>query len=272
VHYDGEKWEDYDYFEAQLRGMFGLNENDIWAVGNNLVFPNKDALIAHYNGSVWRTVLVDVGTPLLTAVWASSANNVFAVGFEGTIMHYNGSNWAKMESGTGRNLFDVWGISSNDVYACGGLTGAAGDTSKPILLHYDGNKWSSLLDTVSNPNKEIRTVWGSSPDNIYFRGSYQQIGLYQGNITAGWNFISVPDDNTAIRKIRGSSSYNIFLVGAFGIIVHYNGHSWQRYEELLDKPAGPTFKDLIVIENTVYIVGKEFKSYKAIVYKGTMKN
>jgi hypothetical protein len=268
VHYNGEIWEDYDYFEADLNGMFGLNSNDIWAVGSNLIIPNRDALIAHYNGTVWETTYIDTSITILTAVWASASNNVFAVGLEGTILHFNGSAWTKMETSSKRNLFDVWGFGSSDVYASGGFSGEVGDTSKPILLHYDGNTWSSLLDTVAYYHKHISTLWGSSSNNVYFQGVYEKTGLFNGNYIDGWNFVPIPDDNTAINKMRGSSSYNVFLVGSFGIVVHYNGRSWHRYDELLAKPGGAYLQDLIVFDTTVYIVGNERTTNKAIVYNG----
>ncbi len=140
-----------------------------------------------------------------------------------------------METSSYRNLFDVWGFSSSDVYASGGFSGEVGDTSKPILLHYDGNTWSSLLDTVAYYHKHISTLWGSSSNNVYFQGVYEKTGLFNGNYIDGWNFVPIPDDHTAINNMRGNSSYNVFLVGHFGIVVHYNGRSWKMYDELLVK-------------------------------------
>lgn len=269
IHYDGEKWEDYDYFEADLNGMFGLNENDIWAVGNNLIIPNRDALIAHYDGTEWKTVHIDYGTSILKAVWASAPDDVFAVGFDGTILHYNGKKWDKMKSGTDKHLFDVWGFASDDVYACGGMTSTLGYPFQPTLIHYDGLEWKTILDTTGYEWHEISTIWGSSSDNVYYDASF---GLFQGNLTNGWNYVPIPDDNTAINKIRGSASFNIFEVGHFGLVLHYNGRTWRRYNELLNKPGGPLLSDVIVFENSVFIVGLEHNVNKAIVYRGTIKN
>ncbi len=272
VHYDGEKWEDYDYFKAEFYGMFGLDSNNIWAVGNNLG-PYDEALIAHYNGKEWKTVYVDINLPSLGAVWASAPDDVFAVGAYGTIIHFNGFNWKVMDSGTRKHLYDIWGFASDDVYICGGSTAAVGDTSKPILLHYNGSTWSSLLDTNSYPHNYIGTVWGNSSDNIYFEGSYNKgYGLYQGNINEGWNFVLIPDDNNGMNKIRGNSKNNIFIVGAFGITVHYNGINWQMYPELLREPGGPNLWDVMVFDNSVFIVGSEYNILKGIVYKGTITN
>jgi hypothetical protein len=40
----------------------------------------------------------------LSAVWGSSATDVFAVGDAGTIFHYDGSTWSPMASGTSQDF------------------------------------------------------------------------------------------------------------------------------------------------------------------------
>ena len=272
IHYNGEKWVDFTYFEAELRSIHGISSNDIWAVGNNLIIPNRNALIAHYNGVEWKSIYTNIDLPSLKAIWASSANSVFAVGSKGTILHFDGRNWEIMQSNTDKTLYDVWGFGSDDVYACGGDNPLFSEASKPLLLHHDGKTWSSLLDTINNPNKVIETVWGSSPENIYFQGYYIENGLYQGSLSKSWSFVQIPDDNNDINKIRGNSTYNIFVVGAYGIVVHYNGQSWQMYSELLKEPGGPTLSDVLVFDNDVFIVGTEHNIMKGIIYRGKIKN
>jgi len=256
IHYDGEKWEEYDYYEAELRGIFGLNENDIWAVGNNLSIPARDALIAHYNGKEWKTIYEKIGMPSLRNVWASGPNDAFAIGSEGTILHYNGNSWSQMESGTKYHLKDIWGFASDDVYACGGNINNAVYRDKPILLHYDGTSWESLLDTTKEENDHIVSNWGTSSNNLYFSSVS---GFYQGSANNGWTSSIIPDDNTAKRKLRGSSEYNIFITGAFGLVLHYNGKTWYRYDEIFSKsyPYGPTLTGIMAFQNSVFLVGYE---------------
>ena len=268
VHWNGNQWEDYDYFEADLNGMFGLDSNNIWAVGETLHGQIGEALIAHYDGSTWKTVHVDYENPYLMGVWASAPDDVFAVGDRGTILHYDGNAWTKMDSLTDKQLRDVWGFAHNDVYACGAMP-PPGEPWEPILLHYDGQRWKKIIDTTNLDEHAIYTVWGSSADNVYFNAA--SWGFYHGNVVDGWIKEYIPDDHTHIRKIRGSSDYNIFQVGDYGIVLHYNGHSWHRYDELLRKPGGPILSDVVVFENSVFIVGWDFIN-KGIVYRGTIQN
>ena len=183
VHWNGNQWEDYDYFEADLNGMFGLDSNNIWAVGATLHGQIGEALIARYDGSMWRTVHIDYESPYLMAVWASAPDDVFAVGDRGTILHYDGNAWTKMDSLTDKQLRDVWGFAHNDVYACGAMP-PPGEPWEPILLHYDGQRWKKIIDTTNLDEHAIYTVWGSSADNVYFNAA--SWGFYHGNVVDGW--------------------------------------------------------------------------------------
>ena len=172
-----------------------------------------------------------------------------------------------MESGTKYHFRDVWGFASDDVYACGGNIG---DAVKPILLHYDGTSWESVLDTTKEERDYLESIWGTSSNNLYFSSLS---GFYQGSAKNGWTSSVIPDDHTAIRKIRGSSEYNIFIIGAFGLILHYNGNFWHRYEEIFSKHGNSPFLwGLWVFENSVFIAGHDHNINKAIVYRGIIKN
>jgi hypothetical protein len=68
--------------------------------------------ILHYNGTGWSSVASGT-TQGLTSVWATSASDVWAVGFLGTILHYNGTSWSSVSSGTTQDLLGVWGTSAS---------------------------------------------------------------------------------------------------------------------------------------------------------------
>ena len=90
----------------------------------------------HDLGSGW-TETDRIGPCLigLTAVWGSSASDVFAVGGCGLIMHFDGEKWSAMDSGSESGLTAVWGRGAGDVYA----VGVAG-----TVLRYDGGAWSAM--------------------------------------------------------------------------------------------------------------------------------
>ena len=265
LHYDGKKWEAANYFKTDLKGIYGFSETDIWAVGSDPIYPFRDALIAHYDGNSWSTKEIIPDTEPLNKIWGTSSNDLFAVGSKGIILHYNGSKWTKMQSGKSYSLQDVWGFASDDVYAGGG----GNAESYAVLLHYDGSSWKAIVDSSSQTiGRHVPTVWGSSANNVYY---WSSLGFFNGSVKTGWNMQTIPDDNTFMRNMRGSSANNIFIIGDFGIILHYNGSTWHRYDEIYRKPGGDILSSVFTIDKTVFIVGQYFNTAKALIYKGALK-
>lgn len=70
-------------------------------------------------GSSWIPLALP-STTVLTAVWGSSANDVYVVGTSGTILHSSdGTTFTAEPSGVTFNLNGVGGSGPNDVYAVG---------------------------------------------------------------------------------------------------------------------------------------------------------
>jgi hypothetical protein len=65
-----------------LHGVFGSSGTDVYAVGTG---PG----IYHYDGNVWQPLAAPGQiTETLYAVWARSADEVYAVGENGVILRY----------------------------------------------------------------------------------------------------------------------------------------------------------------------------------------
>ena len=179
-----------------------------------------------YAAGTWTPTSV---TPSrLWSVWGSSPTNVFGVGqisatgpSSGTILSYDGSSWSTMSTSTANpshdNLYGVWGSSSADVFAVG---------QSGIVLHFDGNVWSSMTSTVTT----LTGVWGTSPTNVYAVGGN---GVYHYNGST-WSSVN---STASLQAIWGSSASDIFAVGTAGVIIHYNGSGWSAM-------TSPTTNDL----------------------------
>ena len=88
---------------------------------------------------------------------------------------------------TGENLNDIWGSSSNHVFAAG---------SGGTILQFDGHSWTR---TYSTTNRQLRAVWGSGPTDAwaggegymlrvrapYFRGAIREDEQERMSFTAG---------------------------------------------------------------------------------------
>ena len=73
-----------------------------------------------YDGIEWK----QMGGPTektLNAMWGSSGDNIFAVGYNGVIARYDGTKWTirEPEENSRHDLYGIWGVSSTEVYAVG---------------------------------------------------------------------------------------------------------------------------------------------------------
>jgi hypothetical protein len=88
------------------------------------------------NGNGWTMMTSNVTVELKT-VWASSATSAWAGGAAGTLVYYNGAQWQARASGTTRDIMQINGTASNNVFAMV-------DNYQTMLLHYDGTSWSPI--------------------------------------------------------------------------------------------------------------------------------
>jgi hypothetical protein len=207
-------------------------------------------------------------TPLnltLSAVWGESAQELFAVGVNGTILRFRGDglDWtdetANKDPPSGCNFNDVWGRSAISAWAVG-----AG-----CVYHFDGSVWKkeAVPDPV-NTGKQLSSytlngvvgspgggLWatGSSTDELVLKydekGSWlvQAAGLtYSGEDLAvigkqvvvvgnaqhvrmydgaGWGSKNL-DGMTALRAVFGTAADQILAVGPSGMILRFDGSSW----------------------------------------------
>jgi hypothetical protein len=144
-HYNGHRWSQVG---SNLDGGSALSATSVWAFGGTSVY--------HYNGHTWARKSVKrllprnngLNNPELTAIYAESAGNVYAVGngqAEGdggptVILHYNGRTWRKVAQGNfGFGTQPSQQISPD---GSGGLwlpmPGFGGQAS--YLVHYSGGK------------------------------------------------------------------------------------------------------------------------------------
>ncbi|HKO62411.1 MAG TPA: fibronectin type III domain-containing protein [Pyrinomonadaceae bacterium] len=179
LHWDGVSWSEVATpnnvlgVANQLFGIAAISTNDIWAVGS----AGGEAISMHWNGSAWSTVPLpqDAGlsSEVLAAVSGSAGNDVWVVGrgkgiFSNqtfaTIRHWNGARWTQKVcraasasnppdgyegGGPDSYLTGISAAASNDVWAVG-VVG-----SGPIILHWDGQAWTTVTHPRAFPNSHI---------------------------------------------------------------------------------------------------------------------
>ncbi|MDD3559836.1 MAG: hypothetical protein PHW27_14815, partial [Melioribacteraceae bacterium] len=200
IHWDGTQWKP----ELKVGGkyaIYGFDRDDIWITGTS---------IYHYNGSNW--IRVSDQDPILneyityTCLWGTSSENLYFGNQGGKIVHWDGRR-GRLENVQTVKLTDIWGFSSDDIYACG-------TDYRAELYHFDGASWSLVIIGDTPPNSgqiqdPFYSFWGADNNYKYLAGYY----VYQNAIEDWGNKL---DFGYNIEKIRGSSSNNIFTVGHLG--------------------------------------------------------
>lgn len=166
-HFDGVSWTRSNT-SFHLIAAKALSRGDIWATA---LTPSGKAFrptVAHWDGWRWRTVPTpslhsDPGLQaVLTAITATSASNVWAVGYEAhkgafvpVALHWDGARWRRADPhGTGYGLYSV----TQD--GRGGIWAAEGEGYQGGVIHFSSGKWSSpaLPRLAADRVLAIRTV------------------------------------------------------------------------------------------------------------------
>ena len=93
----------------------------------------------------------------LYAIWGTDANNLYAVGDNGTIINWNGSSWSTMSSGTDYRLEAIWGWNTSNIYA-GGVEGT--------VLYFDGSSWEPIMGV--SRYADVVDILGFSATDVRF--------------------------------------------------------------------------------------------------------
>ena len=214
-HWDGQRWTRVPVeLPGELRGIWGSSASDIFAVGYN---EDASMLALHYNGSEWGE-FESVGSGL-SSVWGTGPNNVWAVGGNRTLLHYNGSSWTEWDAPMeeGRSLTAVFGTGEDDVWAVG-----------TALLHFDGERWTNLLDDNTGDNS-YRAGWASSPRAAYFVPSYsgRPLSRWTGSLRMRSDAPGV--GVTAYWSTPLGTVYAAGLEGEYAALRSWRGDVWSSF-------------------------------------------
>jgi ribosomal protein L40E len=152
----------------------------------------------------------------------------WAVGDYGTIIHWDGTTWSNVTSPTTANLEDIFMLGDTEGWAVGG----AG-----TIIRWNGVEWS----TWSSPL--------DSGDSIY--------SIHMVNANNGW----------AIGANWTHSGYPIFLTFGEGVILHWNGVNWVKYDTGLDMNGKIPLSLSMIDANNGWAVGENYSPF--IIIGGT---
>jgi len=177
----------------------------------------------------------------LTAVWGTSAADVWAVGAAGAIIHHEGAAWASTPSGYLQTFYAVWGSGPRDIWVV---------STGNLVLHGTGFRdgtatWENVPlvthSTVSNPEMALgaglalHAIWGTSVNDVRLAGNATTISLdtpgflYHGSSNhavksrlsdGGVLWRMLPARTETVRSIWGSASDDVWMAGDDGLTLH----------------------------------------------------
>jgi len=258
VHWNGSDWELkrilYKGGFWAIRTIYAFSENDIWFSG----------YIRYQNGQFIELTIPDILIGWgINKLWGSSSSDLYVVGNNGNIAHWNGSKWTKIESGTTLPIQSIWGSNNNK-----GEKEIICIASDKVL-----NSGSKVLQIIDNNINELNTtglpwslssIWFESQRKYYIGGD----GIYTAlNKNDGWKAEEIPP-LLYKHTIYGNALNDIVIAGAYGLILHYNGNSWQHLMgDLSDYSNNLSVK---LTDRTMVVVGMQtgIQGYQARIIMG----
>lgn len=230
---------------------------DAWAVGGTTLPPTgyRKNVVEHWDGSVWSIVKVPStkkANDALTSVVAFAANEVYAVGVDGTqgsgvnlplLETWNGSVWSKGNppypgGSKDSSLSGVGATSSTDVWAVG--TSYVGLNGNPIIEH-DGGGGFSLVNSPAL-GESFGYLAGVAPISttdawaVGAHGTSTSLTLAEHWNGTGWSVVSSPDPGIGDNELSGVAAIGSSDVWASGyadngsvwltLLEHWNGSIW----------------------------------------------
>jgi hypothetical protein len=226
--------------------LWAASPSDVWAVGGALGSGGQ-ALVTHFDGNAWT----ETPTGTMATLWwvhGFSSSDLWMVGEQGLVLHWNGSTLSPSTSGTDRTLYGVWGTSDSNLWAVGGRPGQDG-----VILHYDGNAWSSV--TVPVQFVTYFKVWGTGAADVFACGEGGTVVHFDGNAWSKMDTGQPP--STTLFTINGRAPNDVYTVGGLGIGValHFDGASWSPLADPALAQVGGLAGVSEAADGTVMIVG-----------------
>ena len=153
-HYDGTSYTALTLpaGAGPLHAVRAMSAADAWAAG-------ESDTILHWDGTAWTAATPpEISNLTLSGLWGASANDVWAVGTDGSglnrpaALHWDGTSWTQSMS-AGSWLEAVMGTASNDVWAVG---------SHSDTWHWDGTTWTAFRPTTS----WLEALWVAGPNDV----------------------------------------------------------------------------------------------------------
>ena len=153
-------------------------------------------------------------TERLSAIWGSSATDVWVIRWDGTPMHYDGARWSslsKPRTGLIGFVVRMWGSAPTNIWVGGLWTDRFDSTA---FLRFDGTQWRSTMVP-----RGYTAIWSSGGSTAWAAGN-STFAVFDGSAWA-----AATSGTGTVYDMWGSSASDVWAVGADGIW-RYSGTTW----------------------------------------------
>jgi len=277
IHFDGAQWTAFPIATANgevidsLTGVADISPAEAWAVGQvNVGLAHPGQVIEHWDGVQWSVfqgpAFAPQSEPLLNAITAVSANDIWAVGsllnhdlqvLNFLFEHWDGTSWTAtaIESGDAF-LLGASADASDDAWAVG-FAGPENATSRTLVLHWDGASWKKVPSpSAGSGANQLNGVAALAPNDVWAVGfstatpkpppgqdrvpTATLIEHYDGT---SWSVVPSPNigpnsqyQSNGLLGITAVSPTDIWAFGSFDaanglgsegtLLVHWDGNTW----------------------------------------------
>ncbi len=145
-----------------------------------------------------------------------AANDIWAVGHNGTIIRYDGTSWVLVASPVIEHIYGIDMVSSSDGWA----VGASGK-----ILRYTGGSWSEFIDLGVNDIFDVSMVSATDGWAVGVSGKF-----YRYNGVTWSEFIDIGAQN--VNSVSMLSSTSGWAAADSGKIFQYNGVTWSEVVDI----------------------------------------
>lgn len=192
-------------------GIFGLSSSEVWLYGSG---P-----LGRWNGIRWDFAYV-ARDEAVSAMWGSSAVDMWIGGPGGVLRHFDGVVWRQEESSTDLEIRAIDGTSASDVWA------VASDASTQAILHWDGTRWSQQGSRPELPYTDIRAF---APDDVWAAGD-GGVAHFDGS---RWRLHTDSIGVGPITGFGGTAGNDLWLSRGSdleGAVFHHDGNNWEEVD------------------------------------------
>jgi hypothetical protein len=164
----------------------------------------------------------------MKSIWGSSSKDVYVTGRNsdpwGSMYHFDGTRWSEVNlrpehGGYIDNIIDmrsIIGFSENNIWA----GGCAGYQEGGHLIHYNGNKWTTVKYPYNLMGTQLWCMTGTSSNDLWLGGENTNYTFHYNGST--WRKDSLPiiiptyinlGDEFILRSIISDNIGNIYAIG-----------------------------------------------------------